>query len=157
MISSIFFAIGMFILALITLGTLSVVFWVLEPIVDIAIILIFIGIFIFSIFCLFVYPTRIYSKKKGFGILFIIYTLIQCINIPMMEFGINDNILGGIHVALFLLLVFGTLPFIIISLLLYYKGEEFIYAFCGITAIHVIPILGSAILVNEIKTLLGVI
>ena len=153
MISSIFFAIGVFISIMIFLYIFTGVALVVLPILNIVVILALIGIVILTTFCLFVYPTRIYSKKKGFGIFFIIYTLVQCINAFIVIF--NINIIPDISVILLLFLFFGTIPFIIISLLLYYNGEEMFLAFLGMTAIHLIPILGIPGLVQEFLIFIG--
>lgn len=153
MISSIFYAIGVFISIMIFLYIFTGVAIVLLPILNIVVILTLIGIVILATFCLFVYPTRIYSKKKGFGIFFIIYTLVQCINAFIVVF--NINIIPDISIILVLLLLFGTIPFIIISLLLYYNGEEMFLAFLGMMAIHVIPILGISGLVQEFLIFIG--
>lgn len=153
MISSIFFAIGMFITIMIFLYIFTGVAIVVLPIFNIVVILALIGIVILATFCLFVYPTRIYSKKKGFGIFFIIYTLIQCINVFIVIF--NINIIPDISIILSLLLLFGTIPFIIISLLLYYNGEEMFLAFLGMTAIHVIPIFGIPGVIHELSIFIG--
>lgn len=153
MISSILFAIGMFITIMIFLYIFTGVAIVVLPILNIVVILALIGIVILATFCLFVYPTRIYSKKKGFGIFFIIYTLIQCINVFIVIF--NINIIPDISIILSLLLLFGTIPFIIISLLLYYNGEEMFLAFLGMTAIHVIPIFGIPGVIHELSIFIG--
>ena len=153
MISSILYATGVFISIMIFLYIFTGVAIVLLPILNIAVILILVGIVILATFCLFVYPTRIYSKKKGFGIFFIIYTLIQCINVFIVIF--NINIIPDISIILSLLLLFGTIPFIIISLLLYYNGEELFLAFLGMTAIHVIPIFGIPGVIHELSIFIG--
>ena len=153
MISSILYATGVFISIMIFLYIFTGVAIVLLPILNIAVILILVGIVILATFCLFVYPTRIYSKKKGFGIFFIIYTLIQCINVFIVIF--NINIIPDISIILSLLLLFGTIPFIIISLLLYYNGEEMFLAFLGMTAIHVIPIFGIPGVIHELSIFIG--
>ena len=153
MISSIFFAIGMFITIMISLYILTGIAFIVLPILNIVVILTLIGIVILATFCLFVYPTRIYSKKKGLGIFFIIYTLVQCVNVLILIF--NTNSLPTISAILLLFLFFGTIPFIIISLLLYYNGEEMFLAFLGMAAIHVIPILGIPGLVQEFLLFIG--
>lgn len=153
MISSILYATGVFISIMIFLYIFTGVAIVLLPILNIAVILILVGIVILATFCLFVYPTRIYSKKKGFGIFFIIYTIIQCINVFIVIF--NINIIPDISIILSLLLLFGTIPFIIISLLLYYNGEEMFLAFLGMTAIHVIPIFGIPGVIHELSIFIG--
>ena len=153
MISSIFYAIGVFISIMIFLYIFTGVALVVLPILKIVVILTLIGIVILATFCLFVYPTRIYSKKKGFGIFFIIYTLVQCVNVFILIF--STNILPTISAILLLFLFFGTIPFIIISLLLYYNGEEMFLAFLGMTAIHVIPIIGIPGIVQEFLLFIG--